>query len=218
MECDAKDLPSLLAADVRRHFPQLVTSYQRRLYTFAYRLTGSQQTAEDLTQEAFVRAYVALLTYPAARIQTLKLQAWLYKITLNEFHHHVRGARLHVVPLDLADDSSAYEIEASADERPDLVIESREQLAELEAAVAALPERYRVPVLCCYFEQLSYQDIADLLDQPLGTVKSAIFRGVRLLRTLLDERQRDKQGDEQDKNSGKEGEQWNRTMRGNRKA
>jgi RNA polymerase sigma-70 factor, ECF subfamily len=191
MERDGSELPALLATDVRHTFRDVVERYQHSLYTFACRLSGSQQDAEDIVQEAFVRAYIALVAYPAARIQTLKLRPWLYRITLNEFHHHVRGARLHVVPMDLTDGSPVLDIEGAMDDQPDIHVECQEQLKELEAAVATLPERYRVPVVCAYFEQLSYQEIAELLDQPLGTVKSAVFRGVRHLRAMLGAQERD---------------------------
>lgn len=202
MERDSSDLSALLATDVRRTFKDVVERYQHPLYTFARRLTESDHDAEDIVQEAFIRAYVALLTYPAARIRELKLRPWLYRITLNEFHHSARGARLHVIPMDLSDGSPALDIEGPTDDRPDIQIDSQEQLKELEAAIAALPDRYRIPILCVYFEHLSYQEIAELLDQPLGTVKSAVFRGVRLLRGILRTREP----------NGREGSTWSRKI------
>jgi len=223
MDQDDDTLAALLATNVRRHFQRVVEVYQHRLYAFAFRLTGQAQAAEDIVQEAFVRAYVACSAYPAERVQTLKLQAWLYRITLNECRHSTRGAQLHIVPLDLADDSAALDIEGAAEERPEQLLELRERRRELEAAITHLPERYRVPLLCVYFENLSYQETAELLDQPVGTIKSAVSRGVRLLRAYLtsapntcdtdappesptDDRQ------EQSDQRGKEGEPWDLTM------
>ena len=179
------ELVALLATDPRHHFQRLVEAYQHQLYAFAYRLTRSPQDAEDITQEAFVRAYLACVTYPAARTRALNLRPWLYKIALNEFRHHARGARLQLTPLDFADDSPTLAIEGADDTRPDLAIESQEQRQEIEAALARLPDRYRLPLLCCYFERLTYRETAELLDQPLGTVKSSVARGVALLRTML---------------------------------
>lgn len=178
-------LAELLAGDARRHFRRVVETYQHRLFTFALRLTGSAQDAEDVVQETFVRAYVACATYRPERVRALKLQPWLYKIALNEFHHHTRRARLHVLPVDVADDAAALAIADAAEAQPDFMVEGRERVRELEEAVRRLPDHYRIPVLCYYAEHLSYQDIAELLDAPLGTVKSAISRGVRLLRTIL---------------------------------
>lgn len=202
MQQDDDELTHLLAGDVRRHFRSVVEVHQHRLYAFAYRLTGSSGDAEDIVQEAFVRAYVALQTYPSERIQSLKIHSWLYAITLNEFRHHVRGTHLHLVPMDLSEGSTVLAIEDIAAERPDLLAEYRERSQELEAAVAMLPERYRLPLTLYYFESFAYQEVADLLEQPLGTVKSAIFRGVRLLRAHFDAKRR----------AGKDEDRWNTKM------
>lgn len=172
----------LLATDLHRHFKQVVLYYQHRLFAFARRLTGSAQDAEDIVQEAFVSAYVSLENYSPQRIQALKLQAWLYRVTLNVYTHHARGSRLQLVPLD---NSPALEMEGEEEARPEWLFEHQEQRQELEMLVAQLPERYRVAITCYFFEHLPYQEIAELLDQPLGTVKSTISRGIRLLRTRL---------------------------------
>ncbi|GCE22888.1 hypothetical protein KDK_66880 [Dictyobacter kobayashii] len=176
----------MLATDLHLHFQQMVLSYQHRLYTFAYRLSGSQQNAEDIVQEAFISAYVTLENYPPERIRTLKLQAWLYRVTLNVYTHSLRGSRLHVVPLDMEAEGAALEIEDRMEEQPEMLFEHIEQQQELACLLAQLPERYRITITCYYFEHLSYQEIADLLDQPIGTVKSSISRGIRQLRKLIE--------------------------------
>ncbi len=167
------DLLELLATDMDRYFPQLVLSFQQRLYAFALRQTGSLQDAEDIVQEAFIRAYHALADYPAERIRVMKLQPWLYKITLHIFYRHSRGSRLQFMPLDLSADSVLLEIEDDEHEQPEKVLEDKEDLRELEALVSRLPEQYRVAVSCYYFEELSYREIAELLNQPVGTVKGS---------------------------------------------
>jgi RNA polymerase sigma-70 factor (ECF subfamily) len=185
MELREQELLMLLATDLYRHFYQVVLLYQHRLYAFALRLTGSSQDAEDIVQEAFVSAYVSLENYPVQRIQTLKLQAWLYRVTFNVYTHTTRRAHLQLVPLDLADDSPVLDIEAQTGERPDILFEDQERRQELEMLIAQLPDRYRIAITCYYFEHLTYQEIAELLDQPVGTVKSNVSRGIRLLRTLV---------------------------------
>lgn len=186
MDQSESELLTLLATDLHGHFKQVVLDYQHRLYAFARRLTASSQDAEDIVQETFVSAYVSLENYPAPRIQTLKLKAWLYRILLNVYNHHTRGAQLHLVSLNLAEESEALAIEDRDDERPEVVFENQERRQELEALIARLPERYRVAVTCYYFEHLNYQEVAELLDQPVGTVKSTVSRGIRLLRAMLD--------------------------------
>src|SRR2546425_2981640 len=126
------DVRELLATDLDRYFQQLVLSFQQRLYAFALRQTGSVQDAEDIVQEAFIRAYHALADYPAERIRTMKLQPWLYKITLHIFYRHRSSFRLQYMPLDLSEDSALLEIEDDRGEQPEKVLEDREELRELE--------------------------------------------------------------------------------------
>lgn len=208
MECSQQDVLALLATDIHQAFPLLVECYGHCLYTFAYRLVGSQTDAEDIVQEAFVRAYIALVTYPQERLQALKLQPWLYKVTLNEFHRHTRRTHFHIVSMDPSEESQVLEIEDTTVTSPEIHVEQQEQAQELERQIIGLPERYRVPMLCFYFEHLSYQDIADLLNQPLGTVKSHISRGLRLLRAQMTVQLP----------AGKEDKTWNSSIPKSRKA
>ena len=179
------DLPSLLAMDLNGYFGQLVLDYQQRLYTFALRQTGSVQDAEDIVQEALLRAYYALGDYPAERVRLLKLQPWLYKIVLHVYYNRARQLKLQVVPLNVSEDSSLLDIEDDWRGQPDMAFEDAERVRELESLLAILPEQYRTAVSLYYFEELSYREIADLLNQPMGTVKSNLHRGVRLLREAL---------------------------------
>ena len=186
---DASDLSELLSTDLDRYFPQLVLSSQHRLYAFALRQTNCPQDAEDIVQEAYIRAYHALADYPAERIRLMKLQAWLYKITLNIFYRYANSKHLTRLPLDLSEDSAHLSIEDDGREQPEKVLEDREALRELEALIAQLPTQYQVAVNCYYFEELSYREIGELLNQPIGTVKSNVHRGTLLLRkTMLAQR------------------------------
>ena len=193
MEPSAEQLPDildLLATDLDRYFHHLVLSTQQRLYAFALRQAGSPQDAEDIVQESFIRAYHALADYPAERIRIMKLQPWLYKITLNVFYRHSSGSLFQCLPLDLSEESTLIEIEDDEREQPEKVLENREDLREIEALIARLPEQYRVAVSCYYFEELSYREIAELLNQPVGTVKSNVHRGMLLLRKTVAAQQR----------------------------
>nr|HET6902090.1 RNA polymerase sigma factor [Ktedonobacteraceae bacterium] len=174
-----------LAANLDRYFQQLVLTYQHRLYSFALRQCGSSQDAEDIVQESFIRAYYALGDYPPERVRFMKLQPWLYKITLNVFYARLRKDKLQFVPLDVSEESSVLDIEDDWREQPDIALEDRESLRELEALVHILPEQYRETVSLYYFEELSYREIAELLNHPLGTVKSNLHRGTKLLRKTL---------------------------------
>jgi RNA polymerase sigma-70 factor (ECF subfamily) len=181
-----QDLPAALAADVDGNFEQLVSAYQDRLYAFALRLTGSRQDAEEITQDAFVRAYQALVTYPAQRIRELALRPWLYRITLNIFRNRRRRRPLQLVPLGEAGERMNMDLEGDTVERPDAALEHAELREKLGTLLATLPERYRVSVVLRHVQGLGYAEIAALLRQPIGTVKANVHRGIRLLREGLD--------------------------------
>ena len=174
MQQRAEDLPDRLAADLDRSFASLVTTYQHQLYTFALRQAGSPEEAEDLVGN-----------YPPQRVRSLKLRPWLYKITLNVFYSRARRPGLAQVPLDDDEESLLLEIEDASCERPDELLERLELRGELSALLGTLPTPYREALVLYYFEGFSYQEIADLLGHPLGTIKARMSRGLQLLRKAL---------------------------------
>ncbi|HEY1435317.1 MAG TPA: sigma-70 family RNA polymerase sigma factor [Thermoanaerobaculia bacterium] len=177
-----------LAKDLDGTFEHVVRAYQDRLFSFALRLTGRREDAEEVAQDAFVRAYRALATYPAERIRALALRAWLYQITLNVGRNRLRGKKLKVVSLDhptLAQDGTAWEAPDREDARPDARYEAARRRSDMASLVAALPERYRAPILLRYVEGLGIDEVARVLRQPVGTAKSNVHRGVNALREAL---------------------------------
>jgi RNA polymerase sigma-70 factor (ECF subfamily) len=190
MDQGDQELLSLLVTDLDVHFRQLVEVYQQRLYLFALRLVGRPDAAEDIVQEAFIRAYYALKGTPTRKVYILNLRKWLYTITLNIFRNCKRKREQHVTSLDLPENSTALDI---ADQAigPDEEAHWHEWRDELEAHIASLPEPYRPAITLYLFEELRYSEIAELLQQPLGTVKVHISRAKSLLRQLLDPRRSD---------------------------
>ncbi len=186
MHLDDEDLTTLLAKNLDGSFAQLVATYQHCLYAFVLRQTGDAHAADDITQDALIRAYFALKSYPAIRIQTLKLRPWLYKIALNVLYSHTHSSRPQIASCDFSEESSVLDIEDHSP-GPEQEVRQREDRRELEGLVALLPERYRVAVNLRYFADLSYQEIAELLHQPSGTVKANVHRGIRLLRKIHDD-------------------------------
>ena len=187
MDQGDEELLSLLAADLDGHFRQLVELYQQRLYLFALRLVGHPHDAEDMVQEAFMRAYYALRGTPARKVHILNLRSWLYTITLNIFRNCTRKRQQPVISLDLPENSTALEI-ADKEPGPDEEADWREWRHELEEHISSLPEHYRPAVTLYLFEELSYAEIAELLHQPIGTVKAYISRAKYLLRQLMEPR------------------------------
>jgi RNA polymerase sigma-70 factor (ECF subfamily) len=181
-----QDVSAALAADLEGSFEQVVLAYQNRLYGFALRLTGSPQDAEEITQDAFVRAYRALTTYPAARIRTLALRPWLHQILLNVFRNRIRHRHLQLVPLDQGHEAGDLELDDDKETRPDTALEQAELKASLDVLVAALPERYRLAVVLRHIQGLGYSEMAVVLKQPIGTIKANVHRGIRMLRKAID--------------------------------
>jgi|SRR5262252_6288876 len=175
------DLAPRLAGNLDSHFEELVRTFQDRLYSFALRLTGSPQDAEESTQDTFVRAYRALQRYPADRVQTLRLRPWLYQIALNVVRNRVR--RPELAHVDIEDHTVAAD---RRDEQPEHATLAGETLAQVEQALQTLPVRYASAVVLRHVQGLSYAEAAEILDQPVGTTKSDVHRGLRLLREALE--------------------------------
>lgn len=181
------DILALLATDLRHSYERLVSTYWYRLKVFVLRQIGSPQDAEDIVQEAFVRAYYALEGYPVQRILALKLRPWLYKITWSVYCNYMERLRLQPsAPLDTSEDSVLLELEDDRREQPEEALASEERRRELIALVHTLPQRYREVLSLHYFEDLSYQEIADIFNQPAGTVRVSVHRGIGLLRKALE--------------------------------
>ncbi len=185
----ASELLTMLALDLNGTFERLVCMYQDRLYAFALSRIHNPQVAEETVLDALERAYYALKSYPSERIRVLKLEAWLYEITRNVYYNYLRDSRARntrfpSVPLDLSENSPLLAIEDRSLE-PDIVACLGEDRRELLASIETLPQTYQETVKLYYFENLRYGEIAERLKQPLGTVKSNVHRGTKLLRQLL---------------------------------
>jgi RNA polymerase sigma-70 factor, ECF subfamily len=190
-DAGADGLEAALADDLEGTFERLVRVYQDRLFAFALRLAGRREDAEEIAQDAFVRAYRALGTYAPERIRALALRAWLYRIALNVARNRFRRKRPVTVSIDAAatraDGGERVSIDPAADaeERPDRVYEKRRARADLASLVQNLPDRYRAPILLRYVEGLPVEEVASILRQPVGTAKSNLHRGVNALRNAL---------------------------------
>jgi RNA polymerase sigma-70 factor (ECF subfamily) len=176
---DDGSLTSRLADDLDGHFEQLVRTYQDRLYGFALRLVRSREEAEECAQDAFVRAYRALGSYPPERRRELHLRSWLYQIALNVVRNRVRRPALAAVQV-------ATDFAARAEDEPEARALEKDGWSRMERALHALPARYKSAVVLRHVQGLSYAEAAEALDQPVGTTKSDVHRGLRLLREALD--------------------------------
>ena|SRR5258708_4538178 len=195
MDSGSELLAQLLAENLDQHYEELVSLYWQQLSAFVLRRTRHFQDTEDILQETFMRAYVALERYPETQIATLKVRPWLYKIAWSVYCNHTgRGKLPLIVPLDASDDSFSLELEEDAREQPEALYELAEQRRELETLIEHLPAHFRDLVGLYYFAELSQKEIAEILNLPLGTVKVYIHRGIRLLRKMWQEQSNHKVG------------------------
>jgi RNA polymerase sigma-70 factor (ECF subfamily) len=164
-------------------FGVLVRRYQRRLTAFLSQLVGDMELARELSQEAFVRAWSALERFnPKYRFST-----WLFRIAHNLGIDQLRRRRLLTTPL-YRTDSEGDEVEVvvpDLDKDPLGHLENRALASELREVIDGLRPEYRELVLLRHFGGLSYQEIADFTEMPLGTVKNKLFRAHSVLRKAL---------------------------------
>ena len=157
-----------------RVFERLVLDHQDRIFALSLALTGNRHDAEEVAQDTFLRAYRALVDYPAERVRELKQRAWLHQIALNVFRNRVRGLKPRLVELN------GSEPDRSSGPEDDAI--RRSEVDRLAVRVACLPARYREAVVLRHVQDLSYAEIADVLGQPVGTVKANVHRGLKILR------------------------------------
>jgi RNA polymerase sigma-70 factor (ECF subfamily) len=156
---------------------EVVREHADRVYRLAYRLSGNRADAEDLTQETFVRVFRSLAEYTPGTFE-----GWLHRITTNLFLDMVRRRqriRFDALPEDAGDRLASREF------GPEQAYDQMNLDPEIQAALDALPADFRVAVVLCDLEQLSYEEIAATLGIKVGTVRSRIHRGRVLLRQAL---------------------------------
>lgn len=168
---------------VERLFERMVHEHQDRLYALGYALTGNRHDAEEVAQDTLLRAFKALQTYPPERIRELKQRAWLHRIAVNVARNRHRGVKPRVVELDGTEPDAAPGPEAEAMQRV--------LMNGVMTGLASLPARYREAVVLRYVQDLSYGEVAEALDVPVGTAKSDVHRALKILRGDTDDRDRD---------------------------
>jgi RNA polymerase sigma-70 factor (ECF subfamily) len=172
----------------RRDFDRLVQRYHKQAYNIAYRLTGNHADAEDLTQEAFVRAFRFFDNYR----RDLPFENWLFRIISNLFVDDLRRrpkARIQSLDAPVGNDATSesnafLEIPDSRD-NPERVVLHEELDEQIQKALASLPADFRTTVILADIESMSYEEISEAMHCSLGTVRSRLHRGRKLLRTKL---------------------------------
>jgi RNA polymerase sigma factor (sigma-70 family) len=163
---------------------EVVRTHSARVYRLAYRLTGNAHDAEDLTQDVFVRVFRSLSSYTPGTFE-----GWLHRITTNLFLDMVRR-RARIRFEALPDD--APERLAGREPSPAQAYDDTHWDDDVQRALDALAPEFRAAVVLCDIEELSYEEIADVLGIKLGTVRSRIHRGRTQLRAALEHRDPDR--------------------------
>ncbi len=169
----------------RKEFDALVQRYHKQAYNVAFRMAGNHADAEDLTQEAFIRAFRFFGQYR----RELPFESWLYKIMSNVFIDRLRRkpkVKIRSIdqPVTTEDGEAQFDV-ADTSAGPEDQVLSREMDGRIQAALNTLPEAFRLTVIYADIEGLSYEEIADATRTNIGTVRSRLHRGRRLLRSKL---------------------------------
>ena len=167
-------------ADGVPSWDEIVEQHSDRVYRLAYRLTGNRPDAEDLTQEVFVRVFRSLSTYTPGTFE-----GWIHRITTNLFLDQAR--RRQRIRFDALSDEREGRLPSSHPTPAD-AYDGRTFDDDVEHALALLPPDFRAAVVLCDVEGLTYEEIAEILDAKLGTVRSRIHRGRAMLRDALSHR------------------------------
>ncbi len=178
---DDTELTESLARDLDGSFEALVTAHADRCYSIALRVLGNPHDAEEVAQDALVRAYRALTGYPAARIRELRLRPWLATIVVNLCRNRTRRHAPPTTPLAPLLEMGIEPVAAGSDE-PASIADRTADREHLAALLATLPDRYRIPVVLRHVDDLSYAELSEVLGRPEGTLKAQVSRGLAMLR------------------------------------
>ncbi len=173
-------------ANDRAAFNEIVLKYKGKVYNFISRMVASALDAEDLTQETFIRAYLSIRSFQSRA----SLNTWLFRIATNLCIDYSRKQKTHIQPSSLSqqNESDDGETEREIPDRafdPQRLLINRELGKMVESALQGLPEKLRTVVLLYDMEGLSYEEIAAIVNCPLGTVKSRLFNARIALREKL---------------------------------
>lgn len=168
----------------REAFGEIVDLFKDKVFQLCYRMLGNRHEAEDIAQEAFVRAYVNIHSFDQKR----KFSTWLYRIATNLCIDRIRKKKPdYFLDAEVAgtEGLTMYSQIAAEGKSPDSEVETLELQELVQREIMKLPDKYRVVVILRYIDELSLNEISEVLEMPLGTVKTRIHRAREALRKQL---------------------------------
>lgn len=164
-------------------FGEIVSRWERRIFALAYGMLGREEDARDATQETFISAFRNLRNFRGEA----KVSSWLHRIAVNQCITRQRRAKVRgEIALEDEDNSDGSSFFASAHESPASEAESQQRSQMVRRAVGALPPELRQVIVMKEFEDLTFQEISEVLDLPLSTVKSRLYTALKQLRMRLE--------------------------------
>jgi len=189
----AKETDSILINQAKsgddQAYDKLLNKYRNSVYNLVYRMVRDIQEAEDLTQEAFIKAFNSLAQFN----EEYAFSTWLYKIATNNCIDFFRKRKLQTLSLDKPiqyKDSEIHHEIPDPELNPEKNILASERSSIIREAIETLPEKYYTAIILRHTEEKSYEEIAEILHLPIGTVKARIFRAREMLNKALKDRLR----------------------------
>jgi RNA polymerase sigma-70 factor, ECF subfamily len=165
-------------------YGEIVELYKDKVYQISYRMLGNRHEAEDIAQEAFIRAFINIHSFNI----DLKFSTWLFRIATNLCIDRIRKKKPdYYLDAEVAgtDGLNMYSQIPSKTDMPEKELESLELEETIQKEILKLPEKYRTVIVLKYIEELSLIEISEILNLPIGTVKTRIHRGREALRKQL---------------------------------
>lgn len=166
-------------------FEELVRRYQRPITNYVYRMLGNYDASLDVTQEIFIKVYNSMARYSSE----YKFSTWLYKISHNAAIDYLRRHSAREQSLEIENEDGVYQVQFESKRlSPEQERERSEWREEIETVVKRLPTGYRELIVLRHTQDLSYDEIAEITNLPLGTVKNRLFRAREMMRDIFIER------------------------------
>lgn len=165
-------------------FAEIVELFKDKIYQLVYRMIGNSHEAEDIAQEAFIRAYININSFDVNR----KFSTWLYRIATNLTIDRIRKKKPdYYLDAEVAgtEGLTMYSQVAADIALPEVEVETMELQGEIQRQILKLPDKYRSVIVLKYIDELSLIEISEILEIPVGTVKTRIHRGREALRQQL---------------------------------